>query len=44
MQLIEHELKRWELWREEAKTPVEKTRKKWELAMKKQDQLITSNF
>uniref|UniRef100_A0A914CMF9 Kinesin-associated protein 3 n=1 Tax=Acrobeloides nanus TaxID=290746 RepID=A0A914CMF9_9BILA len=41
MQLIEHELKRWDLWKEEAKTPVEKTRKKWEFAMKKQDQLIT---
>ncbi|TKR76730.1 hypothetical protein L596_017831 [Steinernema carpocapsae] len=42
MQIIEYELKRWDLWREEVKKSIENARKKWELAIKKQDQLIAA--
>lgn len=40
MQLIEHELKRWDLWKEQAKDLNETAQRKWDFAMKKQDQLI----
>lgn len=43
MQLIEYELKRWDMWNEQAQTMNEKNRLKWEFAMKKQDQLIAGN-
>ncbi|KAH7726541.1 cation diffusion facilitator family transporter containing protein [Aphelenchoides avenae] len=42
MQLIEYELKRWDMWNEQAQTMNEKNRLKWEFAMKKQDQLIAA--
>jgi hypothetical protein len=42
MQLIEYELKRWDLWNEQAQGMSDKNRTKWEFAMKKQDQLITA--
>lgn len=41
MQLIEHELKRWDLWREQARDMNEVERRKLEFAMKKQDQLVS---
>uniref|UniRef100_A0A915DGA9 Kinesin-associated protein 3 n=1 Tax=Ditylenchus dipsaci TaxID=166011 RepID=A0A915DGA9_9BILA len=44
MQLIEHELKRWELWKEQAKEMNENAQRKWDFAMKKQDQLITAGI
>jgi len=42
MQLIEHELKRGDIWREQSAGMDEKAQKKWEFAMKKQDQFISS--
>ncbi|KAE9549849.1 hypothetical protein FO519_006935 [Halicephalobus sp. NKZ332] len=40
MQLIENELKRYEIWKIEAKSAFEKTKKKWEFAIQRQDELI----
>uniref|UniRef100_A0AC35G9C6 Kinesin-associated protein n=1 Tax=Panagrolaimus sp. PS1159 TaxID=55785 RepID=A0AC35G9C6_9BILA len=42
MQLIENELKRWEIWKNEAKTTsAEKGKKKWEFAIQRQDELVS---
>uniref|UniRef100_A0A914ZHC8 Kinesin-associated protein n=1 Tax=Panagrolaimus superbus TaxID=310955 RepID=A0A914ZHC8_9BILA len=42
MQLIENELKRWEIWKNEAKTSIEvKAKKKWEFAIQRQDELVS---
>ncbi|KAK0415232.1 hypothetical protein QR680_011840 [Steinernema hermaphroditum] len=42
MQVIEYELKRWELWKVEVKKSAENARKKWELAIAKQDRLVAA--
>uniref|UniRef100_A0A7E4ZWP1 Kinesin-associated protein n=1 Tax=Panagrellus redivivus TaxID=6233 RepID=A0A7E4ZWP1_PANRE len=41
MQLIENELKRWEIWKNEAKGAVDKAKKKWEFAIQRQDELVS---
>lgn len=46
MQLIDHELRRWELWRTQSRdeTKSEKDKQKLEFAMCKQDKLILGWF
>uniref|UniRef100_A0A914GTM0 Uncharacterized protein n=1 Tax=Globodera rostochiensis TaxID=31243 RepID=A0A914GTM0_GLORO len=40
VQMVEFELGRWDLWREQTREMAETERRKWEYAMRKQDQLI----
>ena len=42
MQLVENELKRWEIWKNEAKTAADvKAKRKWEFAIQRQDELVS---
>lgn len=40
MHLIEHELKRWDIWNEQTQTMSPNSQQKLNFAMKKQDHLI----
>lgn len=40
LQMIDYELQRWELWREQIREMDEQGKSKWLYAMRKQDQLV----